>query len=62
MFCKLFFTFNLNVKILGRTLSIPHNIVMDLNNVMIAGCVDLCILNTNKILTIHIKLGHILKS
>ena len=62
MFCKLFFTFNLNVKILDRTLSISHNIVMDLNNVMIAGCVDLCILNTNKILTIHIKLGHILKS
>ena len=62
MFCKIFFTFNLNVKILCRTMSIPHNIVMDLNNVMITGCVDLCILNTNKILTIHIKLGHILKS
>ena len=34
MFCKIFFTFNLNVKIFCIRLSVPLNIVMALNNVM----------------------------
>ena len=32
--CGLFLTFDLNVGIFRRILSVPHNVVMDLNNVM----------------------------
>ena len=32
--CIIFLTFNMNDGILCRILSVPHNIVMDLNNVM----------------------------
>ena len=34
MFCRKFLTFSLNVKILYRILSVPQNIVMAPNNVM----------------------------
>ena len=34
MFCKIFLTFNLNVRIFYIILSIPHNTVMALNYVM----------------------------
>ena len=35
MFCGMFFTLSMNDGILCRILSIPHNIVMAMNNVML---------------------------
>ena len=35
LFCEIFLTFSMNDEIICRIiLSVPHNIVMDLNNVM----------------------------
>jgi hypothetical protein len=41
----IFLTFNLNVKIFWRILSVPQNIVMALNNVM--NCIKLDLDNSN---------------
>ena len=35
VFCEIFLTFCLNVKIFCRILSVPQNIVMALNNIMV---------------------------
>ena len=57
MFCRIFLTFSLNVKIFCRILSIPYNIVMALNNVMSdlgkvfiweGGCIKLFKFGSNK--------------
>ena len=57
IFCKIFLTFGLNGGIFFILLSIPHNIVMDLDNVM-SGCMRTIIISYKFIIRVSHSLPY----